>query len=47
MTAKVIQANSGNYGSIQVTLLMPVEERVAGFGKAEKSKTNILEDDKL
>ena len=33
MTEKVIQAKSGNYGSVQVTLLMPVKEDILSWSK--------------
>jgi len=33
MTEKVIQANSGTYGRVQVTLLMPVKEEILSWAK--------------
>lgn len=33
MTEKLIQANSGTYGRVQVTLLMPVKEEILSWAK--------------
>ena len=33
MTGKIIQANSGTYGRVQVTLLMPVKEEILSWAK--------------
>ncbi|MHA1169486.1 MAG: hypothetical protein ACTSRU_16795 [Candidatus Hodarchaeales archaeon] len=33
MTEQIIQARSGNYGRVQVTLLMPVKEEILSWAK--------------
>ena len=33
MTEQIIQANSGTYGRVQVTLLMPVKEEILSWAK--------------
>lgn len=33
MTEKIIQANSGTYGRVQVTLLMPVKDEILSWAK--------------
>jgi len=33
MTEQIIQAKSGNYGRVQVTLLMPVKEEILSWAK--------------
>jgi hypothetical protein len=33
MSEKVIEARSGRYGRVQVTLLMPVKEEILGWSK--------------
>ncbi len=33
MTEQIIQANSGTYGRVQVTLLMPVKDEILSWAK--------------